>query len=101
MDLVELQRKLLAAARRQLPSDGVPYAFTERIMARVRGLPQEDNWVLWGKALWHAALGSLALSVLLSVWLLLPGRPQAGPSNLSQLYDSTLYAASEQLGDSW
>ena len=33
MNLAELQRKLIAAARANAPGDGVPYAFEKRVMA--------------------------------------------------------------------
>ena len=35
MNLVELQKKLLAAARTDVPGDQVPYAFEKRIMALI------------------------------------------------------------------
>ena len=35
MNLAELERKLIAAARANPPSDRVPYAFEKRIMARL------------------------------------------------------------------
>ncbi len=33
MNLAELQKKLIAAARANPPGDGVPYAFEKRVMA--------------------------------------------------------------------
>ena len=39
MNLAELERKLIAAARANPPSDRVPYAFEKRIMARLAARP--------------------------------------------------------------
>ena len=55
MNLAELERKLIAAARANPPSDRVPYAFEKRIMARLAARPVADGWALWARALWRAA----------------------------------------------
>jgi len=49
MNLVELQKKLIAAARANAPADNVPYAFEKRITALLgsRGAAQKLNlWLL-------------------------------------------------------
>ena len=46
MNLAELEQKLVAAARANPPSDGVPYAFEKRIMARLATRPVMDDWAL-------------------------------------------------------
>ena len=53
MNLAELERKLIAAARANPPSDRVPYAFEKRIMARLAAWPVADSWALWARALWR------------------------------------------------
>ncbi len=67
MDISELQRKLLAAARSGAPSDSVPYAFEKRIMARLSGKPSFDHWSFWAQHLWRAAAPCLVLMLLLSL----------------------------------
>lgn len=62
MDLVELERKLTAAARANQPSDNVPVAFEKRIMARLIELRYPDYSVLWVRGLWRGALASIAAS---------------------------------------
>jgi len=96
MNLDELQRKLIAAARAHPPSDRVPYAFEQRILARVRGLPGHDAWTLWARSLWRAATPCVALMVLLLAWVLLA--PASHPTNgdLSQELENTVLAAAEQ-----
>ena len=51
MNLAELERKLIAAARANPPSDRVPYAFEKRIMARLAARPVVDGWALWAPRL--------------------------------------------------
>jgi len=95
MNLSELQRKLLAAARADAPSDRVPYAFEKRIMARLQGRAATDLSVIWARALWRAAASCVALTLLLSAlsWLA-PGSSQ--PPDLSQALENTVLAATDQ-----
>ena len=68
MNLDELQKKLLAAARANPPADQVPYAFEKRISALLKSRPMEDPLSLWARALWRAAAPCAAIMLLLSVW---------------------------------
>ena len=56
-------QELWAAARRASPSDKVPYAFENRVMAAIRAPRPQDaaNPTLSG--LWRAALVSVALAM--------------------------------------
>ena len=92
MNLAELQKKLVAAARANPPSDRVPYAFEKRIMARLASLPRPDAWVLWSRALWRAAFGCVAIMLLLGACLLL-GTPNKPANDLSQDFEKTMLAA--------
>ena len=68
MDLLNLKRKLVAAARMNRPTDQVPYAFEGRIMAHLANLPQVDEWVWWARAFWRGAAACAAVALLLSAW---------------------------------
>ena len=68
MNLESLQKKLLAAARGNPPSDRVPYAFEKRIMARLQSQPMADIAGLWARALWRAAVPCMAVTVMIAVW---------------------------------
>jgi hypothetical protein len=68
MNLSELQNKLLAAARRNPPDSQVPYAFEQRIMARLAGLPKPNEWLAWSRALWFSAAACVMVALLASVW---------------------------------
>jgi len=96
MNLVELQKKLVAAARFHFPSDAVPYAFEKRVMARLSARPGQDNWSLWGVALWRCAAACVAISILLTAWFVL-----AIHDNNSATLESTVLEAVEELSDMW
>jgi hypothetical protein len=61
MNLEQLNDKLLAAARAHAPSDRVPYAFEQRIMARLSSRSVPDTLTLWGQALFRGALTCAAI----------------------------------------
>lgn len=96
MNLVELKRKLLAAARSSRLPDRVPYAFEQRIMACVRSLPVPDPWGAWAGALWRAAVPCVAISLLLAAWSFLGAANGSYSSDLSQEIDNTVLAALDQ-----
>lgn len=69
MKLDKLQQKLIRAARTRVPSDAVPYAFEQRVLARLRGRVQvADPWLAWGVGLWRAAVPCFSLMVLVTAW---------------------------------
>lgn len=68
MNLPELNRKLLAAARRDIPGEGVPYAFERRVMARLAAAPKPDLWAALVRPLWYGAAACAAVAVMLNVW---------------------------------
>ena len=102
MNLAELQQKLIAAARAHPPSGHVPYAFEKRITARLALRPALDAGALWARALWRAAASCVAVVILLSVLTLFVPRSSPRYSDLSQDFESTVFAAVAQDADySW
>ena len=100
MNLTELQRKLLAAARSHTPSDSVPYAFQTRVMARLRTAAIPDGWALWAGALWRATVPCVAVVLLLGAWTFFDS-PTPAQGDLSQDFENTvLAAANQQVSDS-
>lgn len=95
MDLDELQRKLIAAAREHGPSTAVPYAFERRITARIRSLSVVDHWALWSHALWRAAAPCIVVTVLLAAWSLLSSPYKPANGDLSQDFENTVLAATD------
>ena len=95
MNLDELQRILIAAARTKTPDDRVPLAFAKRIMARLSARPVLDEWALWARSLWRAAAPCAAIMLLLSAWSFLAPNRAASANDLAQDFENTLLAAVE------
>ncbi len=96
MNVDELQRKLMAAARANPPGDQVPYAFERRIMARLAARPLVDHWTQWAQALWRGAAACVAITLLLSAWSFYSTSSPANTTDLSQQFENTLIAAADQ-----
>jgi hypothetical protein len=110
MNLESLRQKLLAAARSQPPADRVPYAFEQRVLARLERPPLGDVVADWAQALWRAAAPCLAIALLLSIWSfvatqgLLTHANGAQPEDLAQHFEQTMLAAvtaDEPAEDAW
>ena len=96
MNLGPLERKLIAAARANPPSDRVPYAFEKRIMARLATRPVVDDWALWARALWRAAAPCVAIMLVLGAWSFFAPPASTSANDLSQDLEKTLLAAVDQ-----
>lgn len=95
MNVDELQKKLIAAARASTPGDHVPYAFEKRIMALVPAVPQTNAAALWVRGLWQAAVSCAAIALLCGAWSFFS--PAANSSDdLSQNFETTLLASIDQ-----
>jgi hypothetical protein len=92
MNLAEIQQNLLATARKNLPSDRVPFGFERRVMARLTVQPLLDIWALWARALWRAAAPCVAIMLVLAAWSLFTPTKSPPPGNLSQDLENTLLA---------
>jgi hypothetical protein len=100
MNLENLRTKLIASARSNVPSEGVPYAFEKRVMARLRDRRAEDLWSLWAKGLWKGAVACAAvtaLSILVTVWTL----PASGDVNDAATFEVVVLAGADELTESW
>jgi hypothetical protein len=100
MNLAELQRKLIAAARTQSLDDRVPYAFEKRILAALSSQPLLDHWTLWSRSLWRAAAGCVAVMLLLSAWSLINLPENHAANDLSQDFEQAMLAAVDLDADS-
>jgi hypothetical protein len=96
MNLAEIQKKLIAAARADVPSAGVPYAFEKRITALLKSRVVADNLNLWVHGLWRAAVSCVAVTLLLGAWAFLtPATTSTGAEDFSQTFENTLLASVE------
>lgn len=88
MQLEQLKRKLVAAARAHPPSDRVPYGFEKRVMARLLEVGVPDVWILWSQALWRAAIPCVLILIFCGLWT--ARTTQAGATDLSQQIENTV-----------
>jgi hypothetical protein len=97
MNLAELQKKLIAAARANTPGDQVPYAFEKRVTALLVSRVAPDNMALWVHGLWRAAVSCVAITLLFGAWAVLnPTTTATTTDDLSQNFESTLLASVDQ-----
>jgi hypothetical protein len=96
MNLVELQRKLIAAARANPPGDRVPFAFEKRITALLAARVVPDNLALWVHGLWRAAVSCVAVTLLLGAWAFFMPTATTNSNDLSQDFENTLLASVDQ-----
>lgn len=96
MNVDQLQRKLVEAARAQGPSEQVPYGFEQRILARLRSGPVPDVWALWARGLWRAAAPCVAITLLLCAWSFLSPSSASSNTDLTQAFENTVLAAADQ-----
>ena len=95
MNLVELEQKLIAAARLNPPDDRVPYAFEKRVTALLAARAA-DRWRFWTRGLWRAAVACMALAVVCgTVSFFMPPASDNG-NDLSQDFENTLLASVDQ-----
>jgi hypothetical protein len=100
MKLDELEKKLIAVARANPPSDRVPPHFEKRIMALISARPVHDLWAAWAGGLWCAAGPCVAVMLLFSAWAFFDSPKQNPSVDLAQQLDNTLLAAVDQNNDS-
>lgn len=103
MNLNRLQSTLMSSARRNPPSDSVPYGFEARVMARVRGtvdVSVVDVLADWTRGFWRAAVSSVGVfGVALALHV---SQPASSPdwADSMESFSADLDAASVAQGDS-
>jgi hypothetical protein len=97
MNLENLQRKLIAAARAARLSDRVPYAFEKRVMARLAEAARVDLLGAWSAALWRAAFGCLAVVALSAAFAMWTNRER--PNDFSQEFETAVVASAGPVDD--
>ena len=95
MNLAELQKKLVAAARLGTPDDRVPYAFEKRITALITERSEAQRRDFWARGLWRAAVSCVALAMICgAVSVFAPDVTDNG-NDLSQDLENTLLASAD------
>lgn len=95
MNVIELQKKLIAVARTNAPDDRVPYAFEKRIMALIPAVARTEVVVLWVRGLWQAAASCAVIALLCGAWAFFNPSANTG-DDLSQNFENTLLASVDQ-----
>ena len=96
MNIAELHKKLLAAARANPPGDHVPYAFEKRVTALIAARTATDPLALWVRELWRAAVACAAIALLLGAWAFFNPQAPTRADDLSQNLENTLLASVDQ-----
>ena len=91
MDLPRLHKILIAAARDSAPAETVPYAFEQRMLARLRPRWPVNPWAVWSRGLGRAAACSVAAAFFLG-FSTQPG-PEAGADSFSWDLDQAMFAS--------
>ncbi len=95
MNLAELQKKLIAAARLQTPDERVPYAFEKRITALIAARKAADQWLFWTRGLWRAAAACVAVACFFGAVSLFTPKTVENTNDLSQDFENTLLASAD------
>lgn len=93
MKIAELQNKLIAVARLNVPGDHVPYAFEKRVTAMLKSRVAADNLALWVQGLWRAAVSCVAITLLLGAWAFFTPATTASAVDFPQSFENTLLAS--------
>src|SRR5271170_5021949 len=102
MNINDLHDKLIAAARKNPPSEQVPYAFEKRILSHLAGRPAPDIWALWCRPLWQAALSCVVITVACGVWAYSSRPVPENAGSFSQDFEAAVFAPmSEHIEDAW
>jgi hypothetical protein len=103
MNWLQLQNKLFTTARRHPPGDEVPYAFEQRIMARLRTASPTEDWAAWARALWYGAGACATVALLMSIWTYTPLNGNSDPTDsfAADLERSILASSGDPDGNSW
>jgi len=96
MNIAELHKKMLAAARANPPGDRVPYAFEKRVVALLAARTAADPLALWVRGLWRAAVSCVAIALLLGAWAFFNPAASSKTDDLSQNFENTLLASVDQ-----
>lgn len=96
MNLAELQRKLVAAARAQALDERVPFAFEKRITALLASRVAPQNMDLWVCGLWRAAVSCVAIALVCGAFTIFEPAATSDTPDLSQTLDNTLLASVDQ-----
>lgn len=98
MNLAEMQKKLIAVARANPPSDRVPLGFEKRIMALLAQRPV-DYAAVWASALWRGAIGCIVIVLVVGALSVFVSHQNGPTRSLEQEFENTLLVTANQESD--
>ena len=102
MDLNALYSKLILAARRNPPSDAVPYAFERRIMARLAPRLCVDLWAVWSRNLWRSALMCSFVCLAVGGWSYVRISHDVSTEAIALAFEKTVFTPMDpSIGEMW
>lgn len=97
MNLDDLHKKLIAAARADAPADHVPYMFEKRVSALLASRVAPQSLDAWVTGLWRAAVSCVGVAAVCGMLALFTSASNgASTEDLSQNLDSALLASVDQ-----
>lgn len=97
MNLDKMLDHLLGIARQHAPTDAVPYAFEQRIMARLKAAGFADPLLHWSRALWRGAMLCCAVMVLSALWGAWPAQNADAVPDFSLDFERAVFAQAAQV----
>lgn len=76
----KMLNRVLEASSKVKPSGRVPYAFENRIRARISEEPVAGTLLAWSQGLWRAVVPCLALMALAVIWEAAPPTESEAPA---------------------
>lgn len=96
MNLEQLQKKLIAAAKTEVLDDRVPYAFEKRITALLGSRVAAQKLDAWVHGLWRAAISCVAIAIVCGAFAVFTPATNSNSTDLSQDFENTLLASVDQ-----
>jgi len=98
----EYLKKTLICAARTIPPDGrVPHGFERRVMARLEAAGLPDEWILWSRALWRAAVPCVVILVIAGVWAMQSQSFSPAADLAQQIENAVLSELNQNLASVW
>lgn len=96
MNLEQLHKKLIAAAKTEVLDDRVPYAFEKRITALLGSHVAAQKLDVWVHGLWRAAISCVAIAIVCGAFAVFTPATRSNSTDLSQDFENTLLASVDQ-----
>ena len=93
-----LLKKLMTAAKKNRPSEHVPYAFEKRIMAHIAEMPVYDSIAVWSKMLWRAVAPCIIIMIMACLWALATSQYKVNIDNPSEAFELVVLSDFNELG---